>query len=243
MMENFESCYFLEGRQKLHYYHRVGSSARIVFLHGLGTAGDSWARLVEELPEELEIYAVDIPGHGKSSVPQEFTHEAQAQLMQKFVGGIGGDATVFGHSYGGWLAIGCALSCPNVKALVIEDSAGLASHFKGIVDAGRKKEHFSTMMDNLKRRGGQNEKVVQRMLESAFESGHITDVLLRQLKLPTLILWGELDNRIPIGCADTFHRGIMGSRLVIIDGAKHTPHYTNPKEVAEALLDFIKSGK
>ena len=242
MIPDFESRYFLAGKQKLHYYHRHGSMARLVLLHGLGTTGDSWDRLIAELPKGLEIYAVDIPGHGKSSDPEDFGHEAQAQLIQNFVRGIKEDVTVLGHSYGGWLALGCALKCPNVRALVIEDSAGLDSHFKNIIDSGRKKEHFGAMVDNMKRRGEKNVKVAERMLESAFDAGHISKQMLDGLKLPALVRLGELDNRISVECAEAFHKGINGSRLIIVAGAKHTPHYTNPKEVAAALMNFMTSG-
>ena len=43
------------------------------------------------------------------------------------------------------------------------------------------------------------------------------------LKLPTLILWGQRDNLIPLTQASEFKRLIAGSELVVFDGLGHVP--------------------
>ncbi len=46
---------------------------------------------------------------------------------------------------------------------------------------------------------------------------------LRELKLPTLILWGSRDRLLPLSVARQFERDIAGSRLVVLDGLGHVP--------------------
>ena len=44
---------------------------------------------------------------------------------------------------------------------------------------------------------------------------------LGELKMPTLILHGDADSRIPVACGRQLHEGIHGSQLHILPGAEH----------------------
>ncbi|HMD56196.1 MAG TPA: alpha/beta fold hydrolase [Solirubrobacteraceae bacterium] len=57
--------------------------------------------------------------------------------------------------------------------------------------------------------------------------------------LPTLILWGERDNTIPIEHGSTAARAIPGSTFATIPRAAHFPHLEEPDAVAERLREFI----
>jgi len=66
---------------------------------------------------------------------------------------------------------------------------------------------------------------------------------LRQLRLPTLILWGEKDRLIPPSFAQNFARDIPGSRLVILPGLGHVPQEEDPSASLAPVLNFLHTLK
>ncbi len=58
---------------------------------------------------------------------------------------------------------------------------------------------------------------------------------------PTLIVWGERDQTIPLDHGKQAHQAIPGSHLVTLPRAAHFPHLEDPDGLAEALHDFISS--
>jgi len=65
---------------------------------------------------------------------------------------------------------------------------------------------------------------------------------IRQLTLPTLILWGGRDRLIPPEYATRFHRDIGGSRLVMFPGLGHVPQEEDPEATVAAVRDFLPVG-
>jgi 3-oxoadipate enol-lactonase len=61
---------------------------------------------------------------------------------------------------------------------------------------------------------------------------------LSQIRVPTLIICGELDEPF-LEPSQRMHQRIAGSELVIIAGAGHTPTLEKPSEFNEALLSFL----
>jgi pimeloyl-ACP methyl ester carboxylesterase len=64
---------------------------------------------------------------------------------------------------------------------------------------------------------------------------------LKHMGKPTLIIWGEKDQQIPLEYAQRLHRDIPESRLVIIPDAGHLILFDAPDAVASALNDFVGS--
>jgi pimeloyl-ACP methyl ester carboxylesterase len=61
---------------------------------------------------------------------------------------------------------------------------------------------------------------------------------LSQIRVPTLIICGELDEAF-LEPSQRMHEAIPDSELVIIVGAGHTPTLEKPEEFNEALLSFL----
>jgi pimeloyl-ACP methyl ester carboxylesterase len=64
---------------------------------------------------------------------------------------------------------------------------------------------------------------------------------LKTINVPTLIIWGENDQVIPVKHADEFVSSIKDCRFYRMDGCGHTPFVHDPKEFADIVLDFLKS--
>jgi len=69
------------------------------------------------------------------------------------------------------------------------------------------------------------------------------DRLYLASSLPTLIIWGDRDDIIPVSHARAAHEAIPGSRLVILEGVGHFPQIEEPKQFVAALVDFVDSTK
>jgi pimeloyl-ACP methyl ester carboxylesterase len=68
------------------------------------------------------------------------------------------------------------------------------------------------------------------------------DGRLKQVKAPTLILFGAEDQVAPPGNADLMGAQIEGSRIEILDGIGHFFSLEAPEVVAEIILDFLAEG-
>lgn len=67
----------------------------------------------------------------------------------------------------------------------------------------------------------------------------VTERLIPQIKVPTLILWGARDRLIPIAYGERFHRDIGGSELVIFDDLGHVPQEEDPERTLAAARAFL----
>jgi pimeloyl-ACP methyl ester carboxylesterase len=59
--------------------------------------------------------------------------------------------------------------------------------------------------------------------------------------MPTLIVWGERDNTIPLEHGLEAHRAAPGSRFETLPKAAHFPHLEDPDGLADVLLDFLRT--
>jgi pimeloyl-ACP methyl ester carboxylesterase len=58
--------------------------------------------------------------------------------------------------------------------------------------------------------------------------------------VPTMIVWGERDNTIPLAHGRAAHELIPNSRFETLPRAAHFPHLEDPEGLALALADFIR---
>jgi pimeloyl-ACP methyl ester carboxylesterase len=66
------------------------------------------------------------------------------------------------------------------------------------------------------------------------------DINLNQINVPTLILWGEDDNLIPVEAGRVMDREIKNSELVIFKNAGHIPMEEIPEKTLEAVREFLQ---
>jgi haloalkane dehalogenase len=64
--------------------------------------------------------------------------------------------------------------------------------------------------------------------------------MVAQLDVPTLILWGQADEYIPLEYATRFARQIPGSKLVFLDGVRHFLFDDEPARCAQEVLGFLE---
>ncbi len=59
--------------------------------------------------------------------------------------------------------------------------------------------------------------------------------------VPTMIVWGERDNTIPLRHGREAHEAIPGSRFEVLPRAAHFPHLEDPEGLAAVLRDFLET--
>jgi len=62
---------------------------------------------------------------------------------------------------------------------------------------------------------------------------------IKQIKVPTLILWGGLDRLITPDNAEKFHRDIAGSQVIIFENLGHVGHEEDPTATVAAVQAFL----
>ena len=68
-----------------------------------------------------------------------------------------------------------------------------------------------------------------------------TDRLYLLESLPTMIVWGERDNTIPLVHGRNAHQAIPHSRFRTLSQAAHFPHLEDPDGLSEVLREFIQA--
>lgn len=110
-------------------FRKAGRGRPMLYLHPLG--GLRWTRVLDRLAETHTIYAPVMPGFDGSAVhPGVASGAALGGLVAAFVDAIVAPADpapidVYGHSFGGWVALWFAAQHPaRVANLVLEAAAG-----------------------------------------------------------------------------------------------------------------------
>jgi len=91
----------------------------------------------------------------------------------------------------------------------------------------------------------ENRQAFARTIRSVIDPGGQTvsamDRLYLAAPMPTLIIWGDRDDIIPVRHAYAAHEALPGSQLVIIEGVGHFPQIEAPEQFVDALGDFLES--
>lgn len=89
---------------------------------------------------------------------------------------------------------------------------------------------------DMARREGNRAALRQRLIQR--NTGREADI--KQLKLPTLILWGGQDRLIPPDYGRRFAQDIAGSKLVMFDALGHVPQEEDPAATLVPVLAFLQ---
>jgi pimeloyl-ACP methyl ester carboxylesterase len=243
-----------------------GDGEIIVFLHGLLGSSKSWAFQFEQLSRKYRVIAWDAPGFGLSEmVPASI--DAYVEALREFIGSIGSKVSLVGHSMGGTVAACFAAKFPElVSRLVLSCShAGYGDPETAPISA-----RFESRMRELNEIGpiayGVNrardllpDSVSTCVLDYAAEIASETNPeglrratrmlqladnrpLLPKLKMPILILTGELDTDVQPSLKADLLGLTPTTRHIEMPGLAHAPYFEAPDYYNNLIEDFL-SGK
>ncbi|MFC6628613.1 alpha/beta fold hydrolase [Acinetobacter beijerinckii] len=90
---------------------------------------------------------------------------------------------------------------------------------------------------DLTLRAGNRHALIQRFKQIPNSSKD--SKLIKLINQPTLILWGEKDNLIPVAYADQFHKDINESQLVKFENLGHVPQEEDPLKSVAPVKVFL----
>lgn len=239
-------------------YQRSGSKAKtVLLLHGWGDSLKTFAGLQKALSEDFTVVSLDLPGFGGSQAPprawglQEYAELAAAFLRKITVPAL---YAVVGHSNGGAVAIyGLAHNILKAQKLVLLGAAGIRDQQKGrrqalnaLAKTGRAATAWLPASQQQKLRqklytaAGSDLLTVPHMQET-FKKIVNQDVQAEaaQLKLPTLLIYGQDDTETPPAYGERYQNLISGSTLEVISGSGHFVHQEQPQLIQNLVQEFL----
>jgi pimeloyl-ACP methyl ester carboxylesterase len=247
--------------QKAEIYYFVhkdpgGEKLPVVLIHGAGGTHLNWPAQIRRLAG-YRIYALDLPGHGKSGGLSRQSISGFAGEVINWLEEVGLERAVFvGHSMGSAIVMQIALDYPNhISALsFIGSGARLRVHpdliqytsseatFHRAVDLAVSWSFSSNASQRLVELAAKRMRETRpSVLHNDFLACDTFDVMGRisEIKQPTLIICGEEDCMTPLRFSQFLANNITGSRLVIIPEAGHMVMLEKPDQVADTLSNFF----
>lgn len=249
-------------------YERAGEGPPLALLHGALSDTRVWRRQIEELCDEFTVVAWDAPGAGQSSDPPEpFGMAAWADVLAALLNALElRQAHILGLSWGGSLALELYRRHPDVAtSLILADTyAGWKGSLPEAECAERLEmalrtsamppgELVSRWLPELLSEGASPElahelasimsdfhPVGLRLMARAMAEADLRDVLPR-IQVPTLLLWGEDDQRSPLRIAEHLRDAIPGAKLALIPGAGHDSNMEQPARFSAEVREFCRS--
>lgn len=143
------------------FYRRLGQGSPLIILHGLFGMSDNWLTIARRFANHFEVWLPDMRNHGRSPHNPEFNYDCLVQDVAAFMAGHQIEkANLLGHSMGGKIAMGLALShSSRVQRLIVADIAPRAyvrPYFKEFLTTLK-----SIDLSNLKTRRQADERMQQ----------------------------------------------------------------------------------
>lgn len=252
-------------------YRESGHGPPLVLLHGGGDDSRSWRRQIEGLADEFTVAAWDAPGCGHSSdVPESWRMPDYADALAEWLKAAGVERPhILGLSWGSSLALEFYRRYPQVPASLIlagayagwagslppEEVAArlesvlaaanlpreqLLAGLPGILSSSAPRELMDEMAeiwaDNA---GGIHPGGYRAMLYSMAEAD--LRGVLPDIRIPTLLVYGELDQRASLKVAKDIQTCISSAKLVVIPGVGHMANVEAPDEFNSHVRQFIRS--
>lgn len=226
----------------------------LVLVHGAGGTLAHWPSALRRLPGTA-VYALDLPGHGKSGGAACTAIEAYGAVVEHFIDALDLPPVVLaGHSMGGAIAQQVALHAPHKLAglgLVATGARlpvapqildGIHSAFVDTIHLIAEWVYGPTVgpglradyVADLQRAGA-------AVLHDDFSACNAFDRRgqLGGIALPTLIVCGHADRMTPPKFSRSLHEELSNSALHLIDDAGHMVMLERTDQVAARFQDFL----
>jgi pimeloyl-ACP methyl ester carboxylesterase len=82
-----------------------------------------------------------------------------------------------------------------------------------------------------------NREAALQIFNGSFKGGKLDRI--KEIKIPTLILWGDHDNLIGVNNVENFLKDIQGSKAEVYKNVGHVPMEEVPGKVASSILGFV----
>jgi pimeloyl-ACP methyl ester carboxylesterase len=252
-------------------YRQAGSGPPLVLLHGGMEDSRAWTRQLDALADEYTIFAWDAPGCGYSTdVPETWRLLDFADALAAWLRAVEVERPhVLGLSWGSSLALefyrrhsgvpaslilasayaGWAGSLPPEEVAVRLESVLAAADlpaeelmraWPGVFGPAASPELIAEMLGIAVDNSGLAHPGGYRAMAHSMAEADLRDVL-PQVRVPTLLLYGELDERSPLPIAESLCAQIPNAELVVVPGVGHLANVEAPAAFNGQVRRFIRS--
>ncbi len=239
----------------------------IIFLHGVGLDKTCWNAQVPALSSHARVITYDLLGHGDCRKPdRDLTLHDYVEQLRKVMDAAGLEkAVLVGFSFGGLTLQLFATTYPErVEKLVImgavyrrtpEQIAAVAGRLEtaeregpeAIISAALARwyapEYQAAHPEVVEATTRRLKNNIPHEFLTAYRifitSDHLVTGKLEQIKVPTLVIAGELDPGSTPAMAETMASEIPDARLCIVPGARHMLPVESADAINQALIDFL----
>lgn len=235
----------------------------VVFIHGWGGPYENRDQITTALhDQEFCVFTMEVPGLDRSTTPKEvWDNDRYAEFFKQVFDDIGIEKPiVIGQSFGGGVAASYAKLYPeDIEYLVLVDANTtdkdflypklirilgntFSSSLKSKIFPASIKNIFTKNMltvpdealnaSNYDERSIMGQTFILTHTENQYEK-------LEQIAIPTILIWGESDRKIPVKKAEVIDGKLKNSVLVTLPGG-HTLIYKDPEAVAKIIKEEVR---
>ena len=241
-------------QDEIYYYHHPDQvNMSLLMIHGAG--GDHTLFPIASLTQGINIYALDLPGHGRSKGSNRPTIEGYADFIEDFVKRLGlQKVTVCGHSMGGAIAMTLALrKLPWIDKLILVGTGArlkvnplifqlIKDAFENAIQTTAQFLYGPKASPEMIQIGQQSmRKISPQVLMDDFRACDHFNVMekVREINTPTLVIVGDSDQMTPPKYSQYLAQHIPNAQMLVIEEAGHMVALERPEEFTGALEKFL----
>jgi pimeloyl-ACP methyl ester carboxylesterase len=233
----------------------------VVILHGWAQSLRTMVPIAELLSHSRQVHLIDLPGFGASPMPPaDWDTKQYAARVLKYLEDMKLDKVdLLGHSFGGRISVRIAANNPQaLRSLILIGAHGMrlpqpfpknirakilkpAAQWCKWLDRSFGMDLFeSWFVPRYGSRDYKNAGAMRNILVKTVNEDLSGEA--RQIKVPTLLLWGEADQETPIALGKRYHELIVNSKLVALPGKDHLPFVGEGAHLcAYHILNYLNS--
>ena len=236
-------------------YYEKGEGPPLVLAHGFsGSAPFEWGRVFDLLADRHRVVAPQLVGFLPSEQPNMvYSTDAQLAHLSGFLAALDLEGcTLAGESYGGWLvAAYAARAAEPGGSLTDVGRYAILCGAVGVVRTGQAPpaprpppetplwRSIIRRLPELNPHDAANNVTRERIFAASdLGRGWPDAAALGRIAAPTLLLWGEDDDLVPVRYGHAAAAAIPGSQLVVLPGVGHIPSIDAPRDFVRILTDF-----
>lgn len=227
---------------------------------GWGGSKESWNEFAKIAEKDCRVVVFDLPCFGDEPCPKEvWGVEEYAKFVKNKIKNLNlsGSIVLFGHSFGGQVAAYLTATEPNLfaklilsgpavirpnrsfKRFVFVKLARLGKIFIGLPilknydKLSRKILYRLASSPDYSKTSGIEREIYQKIIRQDLSD------LLPQIKIPTLVVWGDKDSYVPLRNGRKISQLIPNAKLEVIKGGKHGLHLQQPNNLYKIINDFV----
>lgn len=230
-------------------YIRYGNNKgrTIVLLHGWGQNIQMMKFIGDKLDEDVLI--LDLPGFGESKEPDSvLTIYDYADLIHELLTSLNiENPIIVGHSFGGKITLVYASKYKTDRIVL------LASPFRKKITKTSKKTKILKKLKKIpvlnkleefakKHIGSQDYRNASGIMREILVEHVNLDITkdVKNISCPSLIIWGDADEAVPIEEGQELEKLISDSGLVVYEGCTHYAYLERLDQTIRILKEFFK---